>query len=231
MPIASEVPGNVDTIGYESARELRTVMTIKLLVADDHHVVRTGLATLFAGSDIEIIGEASNGEEAVAKVAELSPDAVLMDIRMLEGDGLTAIEQLQSAASHLPVVVLSTYDNPTYIARSLALGAKDYVLKGSPRELLVTAIQRAVAGQEPEPNSIVHPVKEAMKRRMIAANEDAPLTNREMQVLRHLALGLSNRDIGKSLSISVETVKEHVQNILRKLKVSDRTQAARRVGS
>ena len=201
-------------------------MTIKLLVADDHHVVRTGLATLFDGSNIEIIGEASNGEEAVAKVAELTPDAVLMDIRMLESDGLTAMEQLQSAAPKLPVVVLSTYDNPTYIARSLALGAKDYVLKGSPRELLVTAIQRAVAGQEPEPNSIVHPVKEAMERRKIAANEDAPLTNREMQVLRHLALGLSNRDIGKSLSISVETVKEHVQNILRKLQVSDRTQAA-----
>ena len=201
-------------------------MTIKLLVADDHHVVRTGLVTLLEGSDITIIGEASNGEEAVAKSNQLSPDVVLMDIRMLEGDGLTAIEQLHANAPSMPVVVLSTYDNPTYIARSLALGAKDYVLKGSPREQLVTAIQRAFAGQEPAPDSIVHPVKEVMERRKLAANEDVPLTNREMQVLRHLALGLSNRDIGQSLSISVETVKEHVQNILRKLQVSDRTQAA-----
>lgn len=201
-------------------------MTIKLLVADDHQIVRSGLATVLDGSNIEIIGEASNGEEAVQKTSELNPDAVLMDIRMLDGDGLTAIQQLHKSEPKLPVVVLSTYDNPTYIARSLALGAKDYVLKGSPREQLITAIQRAVAGEEPAPDSIVHHVKDAMERRKIAENEDAPLTNREMQVLRHLALGLSNRDIGQSLSISVETVKEHVQNILRKLQVSDRTQAA-----
>lgn len=201
-------------------------MAIKLLIADDHQVVRTGLATLLSGSDIDIIGEATNGEEAIEKVAELSPNVVLMDIRMLEGDGLTAIQKLHKSVPTLPVVVLSTYDNPTYIARSLALGARDYVLKGSPRELLITAIQRAVAGEEPAPDSIVHRVKDAMERRKMTESEDAPLTNREMQVLRHLALGLSNRDIGMSLSISVETVKEHVQNILRKLQVSDRTQAA-----
>ncbi len=201
-------------------------MTIRLLVADDHQVVRTGLASLLQGSDIEIVGEATNGEEVVEKVAELSPDIVLTDIRMLEGDGLTAIQQLHQAQPTLPVVVLSTYDNPTYIARSLALGARDYVLKGSPREKLLTAIRRAAAGEDPAPDSIVHRVKEAMERRKMTDNEDAPLTNREMQVLRHLALGLSNKDIGLSLSISVETVKEHVQNILRKLQVSDRTQAA-----
>ena len=201
-------------------------MTIRLLIADDHQVVRTGLATLLTESNIEIIGEATNGEQAVEKAAELSPDIVLMDIRMLEGDGLTAIQQLHKSTPSLPVVVLSTYDNPTYIARSLALGARDYVLKGSPRETLITAIQRAVAGEEPASDSIIHRVKDAMERRKMTDGEDAPLTNREMQVLRHLALGLSNRDIGLSLSISVETVKEHVQNILRKLQVSDRTQAA-----
>lgn len=201
-------------------------MAIKLLIADDHQVVRTGLATLLDDSGIEIIGEATNGEMAVEKVEELSPDVVLMDIRMLEGDGLTAIQKLHKSVPTLPVVVLSTYDNPTYIARSLALGARDYVLKGSPRELLINAIQRANAGEEPAPDSIIHKVKDAMERRKMIDSEDAPLTNREMQVLRHLALGLSNRDIGMSLSISVETVKEHVQNILRKLQVSDRTQAA-----
>lgn len=201
-------------------------MGISLLVADDHQIVRSGLATLLDGSGIEIVGEAANGEEAVEKTMSLKPDAVLMDIRMLDGDGLTAIEQLRDSTPAIPVIVLSTYDNPTYIARSLALGARDYVLKGSPRELLVTAIERAVSGEEPAEESVVHHVKDAMERRKIADNEDVPLTNREMQVLRHLALGLSNRDIGQSLKISVETVKEHVQNILRKLQVSDRTQAA-----
>jgi DNA-binding NarL/FixJ family response regulator len=201
-------------------------MGISLLVADDHQIVRSGLASLLDGSGIEIVGEASNGNEAVERTLSLKPDAVLMDIRMLEGDGLTAMEQLRDLSPATPVIVLSTYDNPTYIARSLALGARDYVLKGSPRESLVTAIERAVRGEAPAADSVVHHVKQAMERRKIAENEDVPLTNREMQVLRHLALGLTNRDIGQSLKISVETVKEHVQNILRKLKVTDRTQAA-----
>jgi DNA-binding NarL/FixJ family response regulator len=121
--------------------------------------------------------------------------------------------------------MLSTYDNPTYIARSIAWGARDYVLKGAPREELIDAVQRAAAGEPPSPNSVINQIRGTMSGQE-QTDKDSRLTNREMQVLRHLALGLSNREIGGSLEISVETVKEHVQNILRKIKAVDRTQAA-----
>ncbi len=201
-------------------------MRISVLVADDHAVVRAGLVSLLAGDDIEIVGEATSGQEAVAKTVELGPDVVLMDIRMVDGDGLSALETLREASPLTRVVMLSTYDNPTYIARSLALGASDYILKGSSRTKIVSALQNAVLGDAPQKGGAASPVKEAMERREWPEDDRIPLTKREMQVLRHLALGLSNREIGKSLGISVETVKEHVQNVLRKLKVSDRTQAA-----
>ena len=201
-------------------------MTISLLVADDHEVVRSGLINLLAGTGIDVVAEATNGKEAVEMTREHQPKVVLMDIRMVNGDGLSALEQIRKDSPDTAVVMLSTYDNPTYIARSLALGARDYVLKGSPVAKIVNALHRAANGDEPAPDSIAIPVKEAMAKRQPPEDKSIPLTKREMQVLRHLALGLSNREIGSSLTISVETVKEHVQNILRKLKVTDRTQAA-----
>jgi DNA-binding NarL/FixJ family response regulator len=199
---------------------------INVLVADDHEVVRSGLASLLQGTDINIVGEAANGNEAVQRTLEQEPDVVLMDIRMPEADGLEALERLQKERPGTKVVMLSTYDNPTYVARSVALGACDYVLKGSPREMLIGAISRAAAGDAPADDSVLHRIKGTMAKRQDPADENVPLTKREMQVLRHVALGLSNREIGRSLGISIETVKEHVQNILRKIDVSDRTQAA-----
>ena len=202
-------------------------MTISVLVADDHQVVRTGLACLLEDTDIEIVAEAANGEEAVQRTKECNPDVVLMDIRMPESDGLSALEKIRKEYPELPIVMLSTYDNPTYVARSVALGATDYVLKDSGRGALITAIKRAASGEPPSEDSILHHVKDTMSRRRDRVDRDeVPLTSRELQVLRHVALGLSNREIGKSLGISIETVKEHVQNILRKIDATDRTQAA-----
>lgn len=202
-------------------------MAIRIVVADDHEVVRCGLASLFERSGIQVIGEASNGDQAVAQALEHRPDVLLMDIRMPDTDGLSALERIRQEVPETPVVVLSTYDNPTYVARSVALGAADYVLKGSPRQMLISAIQRAAAGESPTEDSVMQRVKSAMsKRRDREQNDGVPLTNRELQVLRHVALGLSNREIGRSLDISIETVKEHVQNILRKIEATDRTQAA-----
>ncbi|MEX0793454.1 MAG: response regulator transcription factor [Pirellulaceae bacterium] len=200
-------------------------MAINVLVADDHEVVRSGLASVFKGTDIHICCEATDGKDAVEKAKQHKPDVVLMDIRMPDVDGLEALEQIQNDAPGTRVVMLSTYDNPTYVARSVALGACDYVLKGSPRDSIVSAIQNAASGGEVTAG-IMSRVRGAMAKRQEAKHSDIPLTNREMQVLRHLALGLSNREIGRSLSISIETVKEHVQNILRKIDVTDRTQAA-----
>ena len=200
-------------------------MSINVLVADDHEVVRSGLASLLEGSDIKIVAEAQNGEEAVDKTVRHKPDVVLLDIRMPGSDGLDALEQIHKKVPAARVVVLSTYDNPTYVARAVALGACDYVLKGTNRKDLIAAIRAAATGGPPTRLGELRRVAGTMKDRL-EAGDDVPLTNRETQVLRHIALGLSNKEIGRSLEISVETVKEHVQNILRKIGVVDRTQAA-----
>jgi len=201
-------------------------MTIQVLIADDHEVVRTGLTNLFEGTDIKIVDVALDGEQAVEKALQHRPDVVLMDIRMPQLDGLAALEQIHKKLPEMAVVMYTAYDNPTYIARSVALGAADFVLKTEPTETLLEAIRRAARGEESPEESVMRRVKRVMKKRHDRGNDDIPLTNRELQVLRHVALGLSNREIGHSLGISIETVKEHVQNILRKLDVSDRTQAA-----
>ena len=198
---------------------------IKVLIADDHEVVRTGLASLLAGSNIKIVAEAGDGAEAVKLAARHKPDVVLLDIRMPESDGLEALEKIQKQTPSSRVVMLSTYDNPTYVARAIALGASDYVLKGASRQQLISAITGAAEGKAPSSVGELERVAGAMARNP-AANDEVPLTARETQVLKHVALGLSNKEIGRSLEISIETVKEHVQNILRKVGVSDRTQAA-----
>lgn len=202
-------------------------MAIRIVIVDDHEVVRTGLVSLFEGSDIEVVGMATSGKEAVKLTKQKKPDIVLLDIRMEGGDGLETIELLRHAAPDSRVVMLSTYDNPTYIARANALGASEYLLKGSKREQLVGAIQAVAAGDAPSSLGEMRKVAGAMATRQKQEDVlDVPLTQRETQVLRHLALGLSNKEIGRSLSISIETVKEHVQHLLRKIEATDRTQAA-----
>jgi DNA-binding NarL/FixJ family response regulator len=199
---------------------------VNLLVADDHEVVRTGLASLLEGSDIKIVGEAANGSEAVKLALKHRPDVVLLDIRMPDVDGLEALDKIHRQVPESRVVVLSTYDNPTYVARAVALGASDYVLKGASRQELIATITAAAEGKSPSHRGELQRVAGAMSNTAVATDEGVPLTHRETQVLRHVALGLSNKEIGRSLTISIETVKEHVQNILRKISVTDRTQAA-----
>ena len=201
-------------------------MSIRLLVCDDHEVIRIGMTSLLAGTDIEIVAEAANGEEAVKQALKTRPDVILLDVRMPDGDGLAALEQLRAKVPASRVVMLSTYDNPTYIARAVALGASDYVLKGSSRNDIIATITAAAEGRSPSRSGELERIANTMKIRQAIDDDEVPLTQRETQVLRHVALGLSNKEIGRSLGISVETVKEHVQNILRKITVSDRTQAA-----
>lgn len=205
-------------------------MSVKVLVADDHEVVRSGLASLLAGSDVKIVAEASNGAEAVKLAMKHKPDVALLDIRMPDTDGLDALDKIHRELPNTRVVMLSTYDNPTYVARAVALGASDYVLKGASRQELISTITGAAAGKAPSQRGELQRVAGAMSKHVNGnghgKGDDVPLTNRETQVLKHVALGLSNKEIGRSLTISIETVKEHVQNILRKIAVSDRTQAA-----
>jgi DNA-binding NarL/FixJ family response regulator len=201
-------------------------MPIRLMICDDHEVIRTGLRSLLAGTEIEVVAEAANGKDTVKLAAKDQPDIILLDIRMPDGDGLATLEKLRQKAPECKVIMLSTYDNPTYIARAVALGASDYVLKGSSRDDIIATIKACAAGESPSRTGELKKIAATMKVKQAIDDDDVPLTQRETQVLRHVALGLSNKEIGKSLEISVETVKEHVQNILRKIAVSDRTQAA-----
>jgi DNA-binding NarL/FixJ family response regulator len=203
-----------------------SAMGIRVLVADDHQVVRSGLVSLLAGSNIEIVAEAATGVEAVKLAIEHKPDVVLLDIRMPDMDGLDALERLHQDAPECSVVMLSTYDNPTYVARAVALGASDYVLKGAGRQVIIDTITAAAEGRGPLHAGELLKVAGAMSKNPEHHGDQPPLTTRETQVLRHVALGLSNKEIGRSLAISIETVKEHVQNILRKISATDRTQAA-----
>ena len=200
--------------------------TIRVLIADDHEVVRCGLRTLFAGTDIEIAAEVASGNAAVRYALENDVDVVILDIRMPDGDGLTALGRIKLDKPELPILILSTYDNPTYVARSVALGASGYILKSSDRNVLIEAIQKASRGESAWTRDELRRVTGALATPRLTADIEVPLTQRESEVLRQLAYGLTNKEIAAQLHISYETVKEHVQHILRKIGVSDRTQAA-----
>ena len=145
---------------------------------------------------------------------------------MPEGDGLTTLGRIKLDRPEMPVLMLSTYDNPTYVARAVALGANGYLLKGSNREKIISSIRRVATGENVWTREELRRVTGALATPRLAADVEVPLTQRESEVLRQLALGLTNKEIAQALSISYETVKEHVQHILRKVGVSDRTQAA-----
>jgi DNA-binding NarL/FixJ family response regulator len=201
-------------------------MPIRIIIADDHEVVRSGLRTLFGGTDIQIVAEAATGEEAVRLTEKHKPDLVLLDIRMAESDGLNALGRIKLNRPDIPVLMLSTYDNPTYIARAVALGASGYLMKGVSRDELLSAIRRVSEGSDVWTRDELRRVTGALATPRVSADVEVPLTQRESEVLRQLAFGLTNKEIAQALGISYETVKEHVQHVLRKIGVSDRTQAA-----
>ncbi len=201
-------------------------MRIRLLIVDDHDVVRQGIATLLAHSEVDIVAEAASGEEAVAQLQTAQPDVVLMDVRMPGGDGLTALGRMKLDHPELGVLMFSNYDNPTYIARAVALGASGYLLKNIGRQQLLDAIHAVARGESIWTREELRRVTGALAAPRLGIESDVPLTQREADVLRLIAEGQTNKQIAQSLEISYETVKEHVQNMLRKIGVSDRTQAA-----
>ena len=201
-------------------------MTIRILIADDHEVVRAGIASLLAETDIVVASEVSTGEDAVSQALEIRPDVAVLDVRMGGGDGLTALGRIQLDLPNLPVVIFSTYDNPTYMARAVALGASGYILKREGGNKLIDAIRAAASGENVWKRDELRRVTGALATPRFNDDVEVPLTQRESEVLQQLALGLTNKEIAMALQISYETVKEHVQHILRKVGVADRTQAA-----
>ena len=201
-------------------------MSIDILIADDHEVVRAGLKSLLADTDINIVAEASDGNAAFKLASKHRPGLVLLDVRMPDGDGLNSLARIKLDLPDIPVVMFSSHDNPTYIARAVALGASGYLLKSASRDEIIDAIRAAASGESIWSRDELRRVTGALAAPRNGSEADVPLTKRESEVLKQLAFGLTNKEIAQSLGISYETVKEHVQHILRKVGVSDRTQAA-----
>ena len=191
---------------------------IRILIVDDHPIVREGLAAIIERRpDMIVVGEASNGKEAVEAYVRLQPDVTLMDLRMPDMDGTDAILEIRKKYPDARIIVLTTYDTDENIFRGLRAGAKAFLLKDAPRDRLMEAIRTVAAGLTDIPTDV------AAK---LASRMSTPeLTRREAEVLRLMASGNSNLEIGNLLCISEGTVKSHVNSILSKMHVNDRTHA------
>ncbi len=193
---------------------------IRVLIVDDHPVVRSGLAGLLAPEeDIAVVGEAGDGWEALAAAEEVRPDVVLMDLRMPGLDGADATGQLARVLPEARVLVLTTYDTDADIMRAVEAGATGYLLKDTPRDQLADAVRRAARGE----TVLAPPVAARLLDRV--RNRETTLTSRELDVLSHVAQGLSNAEVGTRLFVGEATVKTHLLHAFAKLGVNDRTAA------
>ncbi|HHT73293.1 MAG TPA: response regulator transcription factor [Firmicutes bacterium] len=206
---------------------MSTSQPIRVLVVDDHEMVRRGLVSYLETEDgIEVVGEASDGSQAVKFCRDLTPDVILMDLIMQETDGITATKEIKAEFPHVQVIILTSFVDEKLIFPALEAGALSYLLKTSTAEEIVKAIRSARESQ-----SIIEPqVASRMVSRIQSASNSRPpheeLTQRELEVLRLIGEGMTNQEIAEKLFIGIKTVKTHVSNILSKLGVADRTQAA-----
>ncbi len=202
---------------------------IRVLLVDDQSIIREGLSSLLeAKPDIEVVGEAENGQQAVEQAICLQPDVVLMDVRMPIMDGVAALRLLCQKAPNIKVLVLTTFDDDDYITQAIRQGAKGYLLKDTPSEELAQAIRAVHKGYTQMGPGILEKVMVATPP---TPQPDTPpewehLTPREKEVLELIAKGMNNREIAEALFISERTVKNHVNSILSRLNLRDRTQAA-----
>ncbi len=211
----------------------------RLLLADDHALVREGMrAMLSKEPDLEVIGEAENGREAVELCRRLRPDLVLMDVRMPQMDGLEATREIKREHPQTIVLMVTTHENPDYLLDAIKAGAAGYVLKDATKQRLMSAVRRVLQGESPLNQELAmrliqHLADQHTEEPLPKQQEKPPppppaepLTDRELEVLRLLALGKTNREVTQALRLSLSTVKTHIHRLIRKLEVSDRTQAA-----
>jgi DNA-binding NarL/FixJ family response regulator len=202
---------------------------ISILLVDDQQLIRQGLrALLELESDLQIVGEAENGEAAIAQVEKLQPDVVLMDVRMPVMDGVAATQQICQRFPTVNILILTTFDDQSYVAAAIQSGAKGYLLKDTPSEEIAAAIRAVDKGYTHLAPGLMEKVisRQQPAIAMALPTELAELTPREREVLKAIATGANNREIANSLYISEGTVKNHVTNILNRLNLRDRTQAA-----
>ena len=202
-------------------------MAVKIMIADDHSMIREGLKNLLElDGDIQVIAEAVDGEDCLEKLQLVKPDVLLLDINMPRKNGLEVLKSLKSRRSKLKVLVLTVHNEIEYLMKAVDIGVNGYVLKDSESAELKKAIFTVADGETYIQPSLIP----ALNAKMIETNKDAEkiknLTKRELDVLKLLAVGMFNKEVGKRLEISERTVKNHVSNIFKKLGVTDRTQAA-----
>jgi DNA-binding NarL/FixJ family response regulator len=194
---------------------------IRVMIVDDHPVVRNGLIGMFAGdTDFEVVGEASDGAEAVRRARAIAPDVILMDLRMPEMDGVSAIAALTAAGVPARVLVLTTYDTDSDVLAAIEAGATGYLLKDAPPNDLFKAVRAAAGGE-----TVLSPTVATRVVGQMRAPAQEPISQRELEVLELVAQGTSNRDAAARLFISEATVKTHLVHIYAKLGVNDRAAA------
>lgn len=202
---------------------------IRVMLVDDQTLVRQGVRSLLGLSDrIEVVGEASDGKQAVEQVPVVAPDVVLMDMRMPVMSGLEAVQALSAAGQLPPTIILTTFDDDQLVLAGIKAGAKGYLLKDVSLEQLVEAIETVHSGgslMQPAMTQRLMSGLEQLNNNFVSLDQPDPLTERETEILRLMAGGFSNKEIANSLGVAEGTIKNHVSNILSKLGVRDRTRA------
>ena len=200
---------------------------IKILICDDHAIVRIGLRSLVsAETEMELVGEAVDGEEAVVMAKKLKPDVIIMDLNMPRKDGVTAIAEIKKKNPNARILVFTSYSDDKNVFSAIKAGASGYLLKDSSPEELLQAINDVYAGKSSLHPVIAQKVIQEMHQPTDLPSTDDPLSAREVEVLQNVAQGMSNQDIARTLKIKEGTVRIHVGNILNKLQLANRTQAA-----
>lgn len=200
---------------------------IRILIADDHPVVRQGMALFLATQpDMELVAEAENGEEAVRLTQETQPDIIVMDLQMPVKDGLSAVEEIKASEADAQILVLTSFPDDDMVLKAVKLGVMGFYLKDSSPEQLVEAIRTIHSGEGALHPVIARALMQSVGKSSTESLPVDPLTAREIDVLKCLAQGMTNREIANELSVSVRTVTTYVRNILDKLHLTNRTQAA-----
>ncbi len=204
---------------------------IRVAIVDDHSVIRHGMQSLLTEAGMSVVGEAADGDAAVKLAAEVTPDVMLLDIRMKGRDGLAALQDIKAASPCTQIIILTTYANPAYLTQAMQDGACGYLLKEADMDEIINAIQAAASSASLIDRSLLNAALQRDAGAAPASTSESDvspdmISDREYDVLRLITEGMSNAQIADKLCISVTTVKTHVKHILQKLNVTDRTQAA-----